>query len=287
MSDDIQTPLRSVLFVPGDKPRALDKAPGLGADALILDLEDAVAPDAKPAARAAAPDAIAKFQAAGIFAVLRIAEPGSDDLAADIEAVAAARPDAVCVAKTEHPDQLARLRQRLQAAGWDRPLWAMIETPRALLALRDFAEKAQEIGLAALIAGTNDLASALRLPDGPTQREALTPHLAQLVLAARAAGLRVLDGVYNAYRDEAGFVAEAKAGHVLGFDGKTLIHPSQVKPANAAFAPSESARVWAKKVVAAFDDPANAGKGAIPVEGRMVEAMHLKAARAVLAASNV
>jgi citrate lyase subunit beta/citryl-CoA lyase len=291
MSDDIQPPqiqrpLRSALFVPGDKPRAIEKAPGLGADALMLDLEDAVAADAKPAARAAAPAAIAGFKAGGALAVLRIAEPGSTDLEADIQAAVEAQPDIVLIAKTERAEQVSDVRYRLEATGWSGPLWAMIETPRAMLALAGFAHDAAELGLTALVAGANDLADQLRLPEGPGQRDALSPHLAQLVLAARAGGMQVLDGVYNAFRDAEGFMAEAKAGRAQGFDGKTLIHPSQVAPANTAFAPSKAERDWASRVVAAFEDPKNAGKGAIPLEGRMIEAMHLSAARAVLAALN-
>lgn len=284
MSDDIQYPLRSALFVPGDKSRAIEKAPSLKADALILDLEDAVAPEAKPAARAIAPDAIARFKAGGGLAALRVAEPGSADLEPDLSAAVAADPDVIVVAKTEHPSQLASIGERLQAQGWSGLLWAMIETPRAVLSLPDFAKDAPGLGLGALVAGTNDLASELRLPTGPDQRSALAPHLAQIVLAARAGGLRALDGVYNAYQDADGFAAEARAGRSLGFDGKTLIHPSQVEAANAAFAPDETEQAWALKVIEAFENPANSGKGAIPVEGQMVEAMHLDAARAVLAA---
>lgn len=285
MSDERPYLLRSALYVPGDKPRAIEKAAGLGADALMLDLEDAVAREAKPGARAAAPDAITGFKAGGAYAVLRIAEPGSADLDADIHAAAAAQPDAVLVAKTETPEALAEVRARLDGAGWTGPLWAMIETPRAVLALDRFAEAAADLQLSALVAGTNDLAEQLRLPEGPGQREALTPHLARLVLAARAGGLVALDGVYNAYRDSEGFAREAAHGRSLGFDGKTLIHPSQVEPANTAFGPSAAERAWAERVVKAFEDPANAGKGAVPLDGRMVEAMHLTAARAVLAAA--
>ncbi len=284
MSDDISLPLRSALFVPGDKARAIAKAPSLGADALILDLEDAVAPEAKGEARLAAPHAIEEFKAGGSLAVLRIAEPGSRDLEADIQAAAKAQPDAVLVAKTERPGQLGDIQHRLSATGWKGPLWAMIETPRAVLALPDFSRTAQETGLQVLVAGTNDLAQALRLPDGDSQRDALMPHLSQLVLAARAGGLRVLDGVYNAYQDTEGFAAEACAGRAMGFDGKTLIHPAQVVPANIAFAPSPEDLAWAAKVVSAFEDPDNANKGAISLNGRMIEAtMHLAAARAVLA----
>ncbi|MEQ8404790.1 MAG: CoA ester lyase [Oceanicaulis sp.] len=287
MTDETAPPrlLRSALFVPGDKPRAIEKAPGLPADALMLDLEDAVAPEAKPAARAAAPDAIAGFGAAGRTAVVRIAAPDSPDLAADVEAAAKARPDAVLVAKVESVEGLTKARGLLSEAGYAGPLWAMIETPGGVLALERLAARSELLGLEAVIAGTNDLAETLRLPEGPGLRNRLEPHLARLVLAARAAGVAVLDGVYNAYQDADGFRQEAEAGRAMGFDGKSLIHPSQVAPANAAFAPSAAEIAWAERVVTAFNDPANAGKGAVPLDGRMVEHMHLKSARAVLAAA--
>lgn len=274
--------LRSVLFVPGDKPRALEKAPSLGADALIIDLEDAVALAHKPAARTAAPAAIAQFRAAGCLAVIRVAEPTSAELQADLDAVADARPDAIAVAKVDHPNQLDAVRESMIQRNISVPIWAMIESPLAVMNLPAFIQSAASVGLGALVAGTNDLAEALRLPDG-ARRSGCEPHLAQLVLAARAAGLIALDGVYNAYRDTDGFLAEAKTGRNMGFDGKTLIHPSQVDPANAAFGPSETEVDWARQVVAAFEDPANAGKGAIPVNEVMVEAMHLRQAEAILA----
>ncbi|MGJ3232774.1 MAG: HpcH/HpaI aldolase/citrate lyase family protein [Oceanicaulis sp.] len=287
MTDETAPPrlLRSALFVPGDKPRALEKAPGLAADALMLDLEDAVAPERKEEARRAAPDAVAGFRRAGRRAVIRIAAPDAPELAEDVAAAAQAGPDAVLIAKLESVEDLTSVRGRLTEAGYGGPLWAMIETPRGLLALERLAARSERLGLEAVIAGTNDLAETLRLPEGPGLRTALTPHLARLVLAARAVGVAVLDGVFNAYQDAAGFAAEAEAGRAMGFDGKSLIHPSQVAPANAAFAPSDAEIAWARRVAAAFDDPANAGKGAVPLDGRMVELMHLKSARAVLAAA--
>lgn len=287
MTDETAPPrlLRSALFVPGDKPRAIEKAPGLPADALMLDLEDAVAPERKAEARAAAPDAVAGFRAAGRLAVVRIAAPDAPGLDDDVEAAAAAKPDAVLIAKLESVEALTHVRGRLTEAGYAGPLWAMIETPRGILALERLAARSEALGLEAVIAGTNDLAETLRLPEGPDLRAALTPHLARLVLAARAVGVAVLDGVYNAYQDADGFMKEARAGRAMGFDGKSLIHPSQVAPANAAFAPTDAEIAWAEKVVAAFNKPDNAGKGAVPLDGRMVEHMHLKSARAVLAAA--
>ena len=287
MTDETAPPrlLRSALFVPGDKPRAIEKAPGLPADALMLDLEDAVAPERKAEARAAAPDAVAGFRAAGRLAVVRIAAPDATGLDDDVEAAAAAKPDAVLIAKLESVEALTHVLGRLTEAGYAGPLWAMIETPRGILALERLAARSEALGLEAVIAGTNDLVETLRLPEGPDLRAALTPHLARLVLAARAVGVAVLDGVYNAYQDADGFMKEARAGRAMGFDGKSLIHPSQVAPANAAFAPTDAEIAWAEKVVAAFNEPESAGKGAVPLDGRMVEHMHLKSARAVLAAA--
>ncbi|MFW6413041.1 MAG: HpcH/HpaI aldolase/citrate lyase family protein [Oceanicaulis sp.] len=287
MTDETAPPrlLRSALFVPGDKPRAIAKAPSLRADALMLDLEDAVAPERKDVARAAAPGAIAAFRASGARAVLRIAAPDAPELADDVKAAAAAKPDAVLVAKVDSAEALNAVRGALSDAGWSGPLWAMIETPAGLLSLEQTSWRAEGLGLDAVIAGTNDLAEALRLPDGPGRRAALVPHLYRLVLAARAAGASVLDGVWNAYADEAGFLEEAQAGRAMGFDGKSLIHPSQVVPANAAFAPSASEIAWAERVAAAFAKPENAGKGAVALDGRMVEIMHLNAARALLDAA--
>ena len=276
-------PLRSALFVPGDKPRAIEKAPSLGADALMLDLEDAVAAPRKAEARAGAPDAIASFKACGALAVLRVAEPDSADLSADLECARQAGPHAVLVAKTDHPDQLAAIRTALDAEGPRPALWAMIETPSAILNLDAFARAGPALNLTALVAGANDLAEQLRLPES-ARRSGCEPHLARLVLAARAGGMAALDGVYNAYTDAAGFDAEAAAGRAMGFDGKTLIHPSQVGPANAAFAPSAAELAWARKVTAAFADTANTGQGAVALDGRMIEAMHLRQARAILAA---
>ena len=280
----ISRPLRSALFVPGDKPRAIEKAASLGADALILDLEDAVAPNAKPAARAVAPQAIARFREGGSLAVIRIAAPGDANREPDLEAVIAARPDAVLVAKVEDPDTLAPIRDRLDRAGLAIPLWAMVETARSVVKLDAFMAANSKFGVQTLVAGVNDLAADLRLPTA-ARRSGCIPHLARLVVTARAAGMRVLDGVYNAYQDAAGFKAEAEAGRALGFDGKTLIHPSQVAPANRAFGPDAEELAWARAVEAAFADPANAGKGAVALDGEMVEAMHLARARAVLAAA--
>lgn len=283
-------PLRSALYTPGDRPRAIAKAAGLDADALILDLEDAVAPDRKPAARAAAPDAIATFREAGRYGVLRIHAPGEAETLRDLPCVGAARPDAVLIAKAEDCGALADLRASLTSAGWSGPLWLMIETPRGVFLAEQLATApglAQALGVSVLVAGGNDLAEGLRLPPGPRRRAGLAPHLSRLVLAARAAGLGVLDGVYNAHTDAAGFTQEAAEARALGFDGKTLIHPSQIAPCHGAFRPGEDEIAHARAIIAAFDDPANAGRGAIAVDGVMAERLHWHAARATLAAAGL
>ncbi|PWE18266.1 CoA ester lyase [Marinicauda salina] len=278
-------PRRAVLFVPGDKPRAIEKAAGLGADVLILDLEDAVAPEAKDSARAAAADAMAAWREAGAERVIRMNGTEAGEFAADAAAVAEARPDAVVLPKVESPAGLKRAHARLAASGYYGPLWAMIETPLALIDLRRIGETARDVRLEALVAGTNDLCAMLRCRcDG--ERSALLPHLAGIVAAARAFALVALDGVFNDFSDPDGLRREAEEGRRLGFDGKTLIHPAQVEIARTAFSPSADELAEARKVVAAFDDPANAGRGAVSVDGRMVERLHLDAARAALAAAD-
>jgi len=288
MSDDSSLPalLRSALFVPGDKPRALDKALTLGADVVLIDLEDAVAPERKADARLNALSAIERFKAAGVPCVLRIAEPGDPALALDLPVAAQAQPDAVLVAKLDTPDQLTAVRTRLDDAGYAGPLWAMIETPLAIMNVDAIARQAALCRLQVLVAGANDLGADLKLPDGDTRRPALEPHLARLVLAARAMGLKVLDAVYNAYQDDAGLLAEAQRGRAMGFDGKTLIHPAQIAAVHTAFAPSAQERAWAERLCTAFEDPANAGKGAVALDGQMVEHMHWRAAKAILAAAS-
>lgn len=283
-------PLRSALYTPGDRARAIEKAAGLDADALILDLEDAVAPDRKPGARAAAPAAIAAFRKAGRYSVLRIHAPGEAETQSDLPCVGAAQPDAVLIAKAEDAGALADLRAALTSEGWSGPLWLMIETPRGVFLAEQLAiapDRAEALGVSVLVAGGNDLAEGLRLPAGPGRRAGLTPHLARLVLAARAAGLSVLDGVYNAHTDAAGFTVDAQEARALGFDGKTLIHPAQIAPCHAAFRPGDDEIAAARAIIAAFDDPAHAGRGAIAVNGVMAERLHLDAARATLAAAGL
>lgn len=287
MSDENRSPHphRSVLFVPADKPRAVEKAVTLGADALILDLEDAVAEDAKENARKGVPDAIARWREAPARTLIRLNGIATGFFSGDVAATAEAQPDGVVVAKVSRAETLLKVRAALDAAGYDGPVWAMIETPTAILNLRLIGEVARDTRLEALLTGTNDLAAMLRCRLDE-DRSALRPHLAQIVLAARAYGLLAIDGVYNDFQDRSGFEFEARAGKALGFDGKSLIHPTQVEPANRAFSPSRDEVEWARQVVEAFGKPEHAERGAIALDGRMVERLHLETALAILSAAD-
>jgi len=266
-------PIRSALFVPGSRPRALEKAAGLGADMLILDLEDATGPGEKAEARGRVANALDQWAPSGALRAVRVNAIGSglegDDIAAARDADVIVLPKVECVRDV----QAARL---LIPGG--PPLWAMIETPLALFRLQEIGEAASALGLAGLIAGTNDLGKELKA----TGRDALIPHLALIAAAGRAFGLTPLDGVYNAYKDTDGFVAEARAGKAMGFAGKSLIHPSQVASANEAFGPTSEEMDRARRLVAAFSLVENAGKGAIPFEGTMAERLHLAEAETIL-----
>jgi citrate lyase subunit beta/citryl-CoA lyase len=273
-------PRRSALYVPGDKPRAIDKAAGIAADVILCDLEDSVAPEAKDAARATVVAAVASRKYGRREVVIRINGLETGLAERDCAAVADARPDAVLVPKVDTATDITRAHSLLSKAGARGVrVWAMIETPAAVL---NAAEIADAPGIACLVAGTNDLAAALHARVRPG-RVALVPHLAAIVAAARAHGRAVLDGTFNDIGDGAGFHAECEAGRDMGFDGKTLIHPDQVVDANAVFAPSADETAWARAVVDAFARPENAGKGVIAVNGRMAERLHERTARETLA----
>ena len=269
---------RSALYLPASNARAIEKARGLAADAIILDLEDAVAPDAKTLARE---QAIGAARDGGFGArplVLRV--NGLDTLwgEADCRAAVAAGFDAILLPKVSHPDDLSAARALLGAV----PLWAMIETCAALLALPAIVGAAKSHDLRCLVVGPNDLAKDMRCAPG-ADRMPLLPHLVAVVTAARAHGLIALDGVCNAIGDAAQLEAECAQGARLGFDGKSLIHPGQIDAANAAFAPSAERVAWAERVIAAFALPENAEKGAIQLGGEMVERLHLADAERIVA----
>lgn len=275
-------PRRSVLYMPGGNARALEKAKTLPADAVILDLEDSVAPDVKGEARATACAAIAAGGYGRREVVLRVNGLDSAWGKADMAAALAARPDAILVPKVSTAADVARAASLAHGI----PLWVMIETPLSILNAREIAAAAPSSNLTCFVLGTNDLVKDTRMRAG-SARLALVPALSQAVLAARAFALDCIDGVYNDFRDETGFAAECEQGVLLGMDGKTLIHPSQVEVCNRIFSPSDAEIAAARKVIAAFALPENAAKGVITVDGRMVERLHLAMAERVDAVARV
>jgi len=277
-SDD--RPRRSALYVPCANARAIDKARGLAADALIFDLEDSVAPEAKDDARArmAAALAVGGFdRRERVVRVNAFATPwGADDFAAAV----AAHPDALLLPKIEGAEQVAQAAARLEASGQGAiRLWAMIETPRGVLNAQSIAA---EPALEVLVMGLNDLAMETRVPLAPG-RAAFVPWLMHCLAAARAGACDILDGVHNSIHDPQGFARECDEARALGFGGKTLIHPGQIAPCNDAFAPSARELAEAREIVAAFARPENAGKGVVMVNGRMTERLHETMARRTLA----
>jgi len=277
-----QRPRRSALFLPASNPKALAKARTLPADVVILDLEDAVAPELKDEARVAAVAAVREGGFGQRELVVRANALGTPWGAADLAALAEAGPDAVLVPKVSSAEEVRAYHAALAAAPAKTRLWIMIETCAALPRLDAMAACAADTRLAGFVIGTNDLAKEMRARLQPG-RVPFLPILTQAVCAARAHGLMVLDGVCNEFRDLALFRAEAEQGLLFGFDGKSLIHPDQIEPCNAVFSPSPDEIAWASAVVTAFDQPENAGKGAIRVEGKMVELLHLDQARRILA----
>lgn len=277
---------RSALYVPASNERALAKIVSLDADAIILDLEDSVAPEAKANARERMRDFVRTSRPQGKETVIRINALTSEWGAEDLLAARACKPDAILLPKINVPQDILDAKEALGEtdAPPDLQLWAMAETARFFLNIREIAELGVNAGsrLTCFVAGTNDLALETNVNAG-SGRGYLLPWLMQLVLAGRAAGLDLIDGVYNDFRDHAGFQAECAQGRAMGFDGKSLIHPDQIGPANAAFRPTEEEIVDAKSVVAAFGLPDNAEKGVISLNGRMVERLHLTMAERVLA----
>jgi citrate lyase subunit beta/citryl-CoA lyase len=267
--------LRSVLYMPSSNERALEKAKSLPADAIIFDLEDAVAPDAKEAARANAVAAVRSGEYGGKVLTIRCNGLDTPWGAEDLSAAAAARPDAVVVPKVSGAAHL----QQVVALTGDVPVWAMVETPAALFAIREIAAFPQ---VAVLVMGTNDLVKELRAAMVPG-RGPLLPHLAVALAGAREAGKAIVDGVFNDVKDLDGFRAECVQGQQLGFDGKTLIHPAQVEVANEVWAPTEDEIAHAKRVVEAFAEAEHSGQGVVVVDGRMVENLHRDIAQRVLA----
>jgi len=279
-------PRRSVLYMPGSNARAIDKAKTLPVDGVIIDLEDAVAPEAKEAARTQVAQAVKAGGFGHREVMIRLNAIDTPWFAHDFDAAIAARPDAILVPKISTPTQIEMIGTRLldtHAAHHVR-LWAMIETPTAIFNIRALAAEAEdsESRLAGFVIGTNDLAKETRARLVPG-RAPMLPWLSACVLAAHAYGIDVLDGVYNDIADMEGFAAECAQGRDMGFDGKTLIHPSQIEACNAVFSPSAEESAQAHKIIAAFDRPENAGKGVVQIDGRMVERMHADIARRTVA----
>jgi citrate lyase subunit beta/citryl-CoA lyase len=278
-------PRRSVLYMPGSNARALEKARTLPADALILDLEDAVAPDTKEIARTQVCEAVKARGFGKREIIIRVNGLGTPWGLKDIAAAADAQPDAILVPKISSPDDLQAVEQRLVEHHHLRKLsiWAMIETPAAILNIAAIGAAGGRLGC--FVMGTNDLIKEVR-GQHTQDRANLSAALGLSVLAARANNIAVIDGVYNDIQNAEGFEASCEQSRSFGFDGKTLIHPTQVEPCNRIFAPSVSEVEDARKIIAAFELPENQGKGAIKLDGRMVELLHADIARRTVAMAN-
>ena len=268
-------PYRSVLYIPASKPRALDKARGLPVDAIIFDLEDAVSPEEKTASRGILAEALAQSGYGNRARIVRINGLDTEWGRADAEAVAKMEADAVLLPKVDGPTDLDEL---AEITG-DLPIWAMMETPLGTL---NAAAIAAHPKLQGMVMGTNDLAKELNARFRADRLPMLT-SLGLCLLAAKAHDRVIVDGVYNAYKDEAGLAEECAQGRDMGFDGKTLIHPAQVDGANTAFAPSEAEIDLARRQIAAFDEAKASGQGVAVVDGRIVENLHVETAQKTLA----
>ncbi|ORA80896.1 CoA ester lyase [Mycobacterium malmoense] len=279
-------PRRSALYLPGNNARALEKGRALPADVLIFDLEDAVGPDAKADSRTRVCNAISSGSYRPREIVVRVNGLGTDWHEDDVAAVAGSAAHGVLVPKVENGEQVQALAATLDALGAPDSLrlWVMIETPRSFLRAEEIASASDR--LAALVVGTNDLVNDLHALH-VAGRAPVVPALSLAVLGARAAGKTILDGVFNDITDEAGFRAEAQQGREMGFDGKTLIHPSQIAPANDLFGPSQKELADARKVVSAYERAQAAGNSVITVDGRMIESLHVRNAQRILALADL
>jgi len=268
-------PLRSVLYIPGSKPRALEKARGLPADAIIFDLEDAVIPEEKVAARDTLAEALGTGGYGARMKIIRINALDTQWGVQDAQAAAQMGADAILLPKANGPADLDALAELVG----DIPLWAMMETPLGMLNAAAIAAHPQ---LQGMVMGTNDLAKDLQTRFR-TDRLPLATGLGLCVLAGKAHGAALIDGVYNAFKDDAGLRVECDQGRDMGFDGKTLIHPAQLAVANAAFSPSEAEVALARRQIEAFDECEATGQGVAVVDGKIVENLHVVTARETLA----
>ena len=276
---------RSVLAMPGSNARALEKGKSLAADALMFELEDGVAESAKTIAREQVVAALKEGGYGERQVLVRVNLRSSPWYKHDIAALVSAPPAAIVIPKVNGPEDVLRVSDDLAAVGMPASvrLWAMIETPRAILDVEKIAGAVKAAPrLETLMLGPNDIAKStrVRLIKG---RPGLLAWLSAAVLAARVHGIDIIDGIYNDFNDEAGLRAEAEQGRDLGMDGKMLIHPGQIGPVNEIFAPSPAEVEFAKKILAAFDLPENQDRGVVQIEGRMVERLHLDEARRALA----
>lgn len=283
MSSNLLRPRRSVLYMPGANERALEKAKGIDADALILDLEDAVSPDSKLEARDRVCAAVTSGDYGHRELAIRVNGIGTEWHDADIAAAAKAGPDAVLVPKVNSAAEVLQLVAELEQAGAPETtaLWAMVETPIALLQAGEIA--AAHDRLTVIVMGTNDVVNETYGLHVPGRNPVVLTSLSIALLAARAAGKVILDGVYNDVKNLEGFDDEARQGREMGFDGKTLIHPSQVEPANAIFGPSSDEVEHAKAMISTFEEAKAAGQGVVTFNGRMVEELHVRDAQRILA----
>ncbi len=268
-------PRRSVLYMPGANAKALEKAKTLAADAVILDLEDAVAPDAKAEARAAVGASVASKGYGKREVIIRVNALSSIWGPEDLQMAAQVGPDAVLFPKISSAEDVLAASEAMDALAMpaDVGLWAMIETPLAIMDIKEIAASSQHTRLCAFVMGTNDLAKETRARQ-THDRAPFWFALSATVTAARLYGLCVIDGVFNDISDHERFGQACEQGAAFGFDGKTLIHPSQIQACNEIFAPSSDEVSHARAIIAAFDDPANAGKGVIKVDGKMTEILH-------------
>ena len=280
-------PRRSVLYMPATNTRAVEKARSLPVDGIALDLEDSIAPEKKEEARAAAASAIEAGGFGRREVVLRVNGPATSWFEDDLAAAATAGPDAILVPKIEKPDQLRMIGAHLEKLKAPRHtrLWIMMETPLGILNAHAIAQASQqwpECRLSCFVLGNNDIQKETRALDHP-ERLPLLMALQTSVFAARAYGLAILDGVYNNFKDTEGFRRECQQGRLFGMDGKTLIHPSQIDIANEVYGPPPAEVAWARRIIAAFEQPDHKGKGAISLDGQMVELLHLEIAKRTVA----
>ena len=279
-------PRRSVLYMPGSKERALQKGKELSTDAIIFDLEDAVAPDMKDVARRQVQSAVSAGGYDNRELIIRVNGINTSWFEEDLKAAASANPDAILVPKVSNGSDVTLVREKLEKleANGTIDLWAMMETPLAMLKALEIAQNgpAEKYSLRAFVMGTNDLAKETGAVLKPG-REPMLAWLSTCVAAGRAFEIDIIDGVYNDFKDEEGFLKECQQGADLGMNGKTLIHPAQLGPCNETFSPSKEAVEWEQKIISAFELPENQGKGAITVEGKMVELLHAEMAKRTVA----